>query len=128
MLYLMMVLNEYVEHLLAELERPIVELNMSVEHKYLWLNYYKEQLVMMIDQYMMDNNMMMMVLFELDIQNKDHYKNQIKMMMMNRVKDMMVDNNKMLVMNSMDPYLNLNILTRNLLNRKFNRRLSLFDI
>jgi hypothetical protein len=123
-----MVLNEYVEHLLAELERPIVELNMLVEHKYLLLNYYKEQLVMMIDQYMMDNNMMMMVLFELDIQNKDHYKNQIKMMMMNRVKDMMVDNNKMLVMNSMDPYLNLNILTRNLLNRKFNRRLSLFDI
>jgi len=49
-----------------------------VEHKYWLLDYYKEQSVVMIDQYKMDNNVM-------DMKNKNHEE------------DMMVDNN-------MNPY------------------------
>jgi hypothetical protein len=77
---------------------------MLVENKYLLLNYYKKQLGMMFDHYMMDNNMM---LIEVDMMNKDQHKNQIIMMKMNHVKDMMVDNNMMLVKNNMNPYFNL---------------------
>ena len=97
MLYLMMVLNEQVEDLLVELEQVFVELNMMVEHKYLLLNYYKKLLVM-FDHYMLDNNMN---LIEVYMMNKDQHKNPMKM---NRVMDMMVDNNMMLVKNNMNPY------------------------
>jgi hypothetical protein len=79
----------------------MVELNKLVVNKYSLLNYYKKQLVMMFDHYKMDNNMMV---FEMvDRMNMDQYKNQIKMMKMNHVQDKMVDNNRMLVKNNMNP-------------------------
>jgi hypothetical protein len=103
-LYLMMVLIELFE----EFEQLIEELNMMVENKYLLLNYYKKQLEMMFDHYMLDNNMMLVAV---DMVNKDQHKNPINMMMMNRVMDMMVDNNMMLAKNNMNPYfLNLDII------------------
>jgi hypothetical protein len=100
----MMVLIELFE----EFEQLIEELNMMVENKYLLLNYYKKQLEMMFDHYMLDNNMMLVAV---DMVNKDQHKNPINMMMMNRVMDMMVDNNMMLAKNNMNPYfLNLDII------------------
>jgi hypothetical protein len=65
-------------------------LSVLVEHKYLLLNYYRKQVVMMFDHYRMDNNMM----------DKVQYKNQIEM---DHMKDMMVDSNMMMVKNNMDP-------------------------
>jgi hypothetical protein len=99
----MMVLNDSFEYLLVVVEDLFVELNMLVANKYLLLNYYKKQSVMMFDHYMMDNNMMLLVVDML--MNKDQYKNPIKMMKMNHVMDMMLDNNMMMVKNNMNPYL-----------------------